>query len=342
MRVAMYYNNRDIRVEEMPIPKIGPGELLIRVKASGICGSDVMEWYRIHKVPLVLGHEIAGEVIDVGDGVARYNVGDRVSVAHHVPCNTCYYCLNDYHTVCDTLRQTNFDPGGFSEYIRLPPINVDRGVFLLPDEISFEEGSFAEPLACVLRGQRRGNIQPGQCVLIIGCGISGLLHLELARALGAGRLIATDIVQYRLEMARQFGAEVVIHAEDDVPTQVRESNGGRPADRVIVCTGATSAINQAIHSVDRGGTILFFAPTNPGVTIPISINELFFRNDITMTTSYAGSPADYTKAIELIRSRRVRVRDMITHRLSLSETALGFQLVEQAQDSIKVIVEPSR
>jgi L-iditol 2-dehydrogenase len=342
MRVAMYYNNRDVRVEEIPVPEIGPEELLIKVEASGICGSDVMEWYRLHKAPLVLGHEIAGEIVTVGKGVRRFQPGNRVSVAHHVPCNTCYYCLSGHHTVCDTLRQTNFDPGGFAEYVRLPAINVDRGVYFLPDEVSFEEGTFTEPLACVLRGQRMANIQPGQSVLIIGCGISGLLHLELARALGAGCLMATDISEYRLEAAQQFGAEAVIHAQEDVPQRVREVNNGRLADRVLVCTGAKAAISQALDSVERGGTILFFAPTDPGVTIPISINELFFRNDITLTTSYAGSPADYTTAVELIRSRRVRVREMITHRLSLAEAGLGFQLVAQAQNSLKVIIEPHR
>ena len=342
MRVAMYYNNRDIRIEEMSTPKIGPGELLIRVEAAGICGSDVMEWYRIHKAPLVLGHEISGEVVDVGEGVMRYQVGERVAAAHHVPCNACYYCLNNHHTMCDTLGKTNFDPGGFAEYLRLAPINVNYGVYPLPDEVSYEEGTFTEPLACILRAQNIARIKPGQCILIIGCGISGLLHLDMARAQGGGRLIATDIVRDRLEKAMQFGAEVIINADDDVPALVREANNGRLADKVIVCTGAISAINQALHSVDRGGTVLFFAPTNPGETIPVSINELFFRNDITLTTSYAGSPADYSVAVEVIRTRRVRVVDMITHRLPLAETAEGFRLVAQGQDSMKVIIEPQR
>ncbi|HMK51581.1 MAG TPA: alcohol dehydrogenase catalytic domain-containing protein, partial [Thermodesulfobacteriota bacterium] len=154
MRVAMYYNNSDVRLEEIPTPRIGPGELLVKVLASGICGSDVMEWYRIKKAPRVLGHEIAGEIVEVAEGLDRYKIGDRVFVSHHVPCNTCQYCLNGFHTLCDTLRTTNFDPGGFAEYIRIPRINVDRGVFILPDEISFEDGVFIEPLACVLRGQR--------------------------------------------------------------------------------------------------------------------------------------------------------------------------------------------
>ena len=342
MRVAMYYNNNDVRLEEMPTPKIGRGELLIKVWASGICGSDVLEWYRIHKAPLVLGHEIAGEIVAVGKGVGRYKEGDRVTAAHHVPCNTCHYCLSGHHTACDTLRQTNFDPGGFAEYIRLPAINVDRGVFLLPDGVSYEEATFTEPLACVLRGQRMAGMKPGCSVLVIGSGIAGLLHVQLARMLGASRVVATDIVGYRLEAARRFGADATIHAEEDVPARLRQENDGRLADLVIVCTGATPAITQALKSVERGGTVLFFAPTSPGVTIPISVNDLFFRNDITLTTSYAGSPSDYAAALELIRARSVRVREMITHRLSLAEASLGFQLVANAQDSIKVIIEPQR
>ncbi len=338
----MYYNNHDVRLEEIPTPQIGPGELLVRVETCGICGSDVMEWYRRDRVPLVLGHEIGGQIVAVGDGVERYKEGDRVSAAHHVPCNTCHYCLSGHHTICDTLRQTSFDPGGFAEYIRLPAINVNRGVFLLPDEVSYEEATFIEPLACVLRGQRLAHIQPGHSVLIIGSGIAGLLHVQLARALGAGYIIATDIIDYRLEAAQQFGADAAIQAKEDLPSRLRQVNRGRLADLVIVCTGATSAIAQALQSVERGGTVLFFAPTNPGVTIPLSINDLFWRNDITLTTSYAGSPADYAAALELIRARRIHISEMITHRLGLAEAGLGFQLVAEAQNSIKVIIEPQR
>ena len=342
MRVAVWYNNRDVRIEEMPIPQIGPGEVLVRVEACGICGSDVMEWYRLDRVPLVLGHEIGGQIVAVGEGVERYKEGDRVSAAHHVPCNTCHYCLSGHHTVCETLRQTNFDPGGFAEYIRLPAINVDRGVFLLPDEVSYEEATFIEPLACILRGQRLAHMQPGNSVLVIGSGIAGLLHVQLARALGACRVIATDINDYRLEAAQRFGADTTIRAEEDLPARLRQVNQGRLADLVIVCTGATSAIAQALKSVERGGIILLFAPTDPGVTIPISINEFFWRNETTLTTSYAGSPVDYQTALNLIRARTIPVRQMITHRLSLAETGLGFQLVADAQNSIKVIIEPQR
>lgn len=342
MRVAMWYNNRDVRLEKMPMPQIGHGELLVRIEACGICGSDVMEWYRLDRAPLVLGHEIGGQIVAIGEGIESYHVGDRISAAHHVPCNTCRYCLNGHHTACDTLRRTNSDPGGLAEYIRLPAINVDRGVFLLPDEVSYEEATFVEPLACVLRGQRLANMRPGSSVLVVGSGIIGLLHGLLAHTLGASRVIATDISDYRLKAARRFGAEVVIQADEDLPAGVRQVNQGRLADLVIVCTGAKSAIVQALDSVERGGTVLLFAPTDPGVTIPVSINELFFSNGITLTTSYAGSPADYQTALELIRAGTLPVKQMITHRLSLAETGLGFQLVAEAKNSIKVIIEPQR
>jgi len=326
----------------MPKPQIGPGELLMRVEACGICGSDVMEWYRVKRAPLVLGHEVAGVVAEVGEGVERYRVGDRITASHHVPCNTCHYCLSGHHTVCETLRRTNFDPGGFAEYTRLPAINVDRGVYPLPEEVSFEEGTFTEPLACVLRGQRLARVQPGDSVLIIGSGISGLLHVQLASALGAGRVVAVDVKDYRLKAAQRLGAETTIHAGEDVPSRLRQVNEGRLADRVIVCTSATPAFAQALKTVERGGTILFFAPTEAGVTIPLSVNDLFWRNEVTITSSYAGSPADYLTALELIRSRRVQVREMITHRLGLAEAGRGFQLVADAQNSIKVIIQPQR
>jgi len=342
MRVAMYYTNQDVRLEEMTVPQIGPGEVLMRIEASGICGTDLLEWYRLHKAPLVLGHEVAGAIAAVGEGVEKYREGDRICAAHHVPCNACHYCLNGHHTVCDTLRRTNFDPGGFAEYVRLPGINVDQGIFPLPAQISFEEATFVEPLACVLRGQRLANLRPGHSVLVIGSGVAGLIHIQLARASGASYIVATDIVDYRLEAARKFGADVAVQAKEYSPDCLRRAVSDRLADLVVICGGGATAIAQALQSVERGGTILFFAPTEPGVSVPISVNDLFWRNEITLTSSYGGSPADYAEALELIKAGKIRVREMITHRLRLAETGRGFQLAARAQDSLKVIIEPQR
>ena len=341
MRVAMYYNNQDVRIEEMPVPDIGPCEMLVKVLASGICGSDVMEWYRIKKAPLVLGHEIAGVIVKTGERVRAYSGGQRVFVSHHIPCNTCRYCLNGNHTACETLHATNFFPGGFAEYLRVPELNMDRGVFILPEEMSFDQGTFIEPLACVVRGQRVARLQPGQSVAVLGSGMSGLLHIALAKALGAGRIIATDINEHRLDAAKKFGADSVIHAREDVPSRIKQLNGNRSADLVIVCAGALSVFEQALKSVDRGGTVLCFAPTEPGIHLSVPIND-FWRNGITLLPSYGGSPADITIAIDLIRARRVPVEGMITHRLPLEQAGLGFKLVAEASDSIKIILQPHK
>ncbi len=341
MRVAMYYNNRDVRLEEMETPRVGPGELLVRIFASSICGSDIMEWYRIKRAPLVLGHEIAGRVVEAGDGVAGFNKGDRVVATHHVPCFACHYCESGHETVCDTLLGgTHFDPGGFCEYVRLPLINVERGTWLLPDEVTYESATFVEPLACVLRGQRSAGIRPGASVLVLGSGIAGLLHIKLALANNAGMVVATDLSHERLALARQYGAHHALLADSDVAEEFKKLNSGRGADVVIVCAAAEVVCQQALQAVGRGGVILLFAPAPAGTVVPLSINDVFWRRDITITTSYAASPADCAEALELIRSKRVQVDDMITHRFGLAETGKGFQLVAEGGVSLKVIIKP--
>ncbi|MCX6657815.1 MAG: alcohol dehydrogenase catalytic domain-containing protein, partial [Euryarchaeota archaeon] len=179
MRVAMYYRNSDVRLQEMQKPEIGPNELLVKVVASGICGSDVMEWYRIKRAPLVLGHEIAGDIVAVGRGVKKHKVGQRVFVSHHVPCMKCRYCLAGHTSTCDTLRTTNFYPGGFAEYICVPEINLEHGVYVLPEELTYDDGAFIEPLACVVRGFKLCRFKPGSTVLVLGSGIAGLLNIKL-------------------------------------------------------------------------------------------------------------------------------------------------------------------
>ena len=252
MHVAMYYNNQDVRLEELPVPRLGPGELLIRTRASGICGSDLMEWYRIQKAPLVLGHEVTGEVVQAGEGVEDFCVGDRVFSSHHVPCGNCRYCLAGHQSVCDLLRTTHFDPGGFAEYIRVPKINVELGTLRIPDSMTFD---------------------------------------------------------------------------------------GRLADLVIVCVGAMPAIQQAVQSIDRGGTLLFFATTAAGVDVPIPLFD-FWRDEISLVTSYAGTGEDLAESLALIRDHQVAVAKMVTHRLPLADAGLGFRLATSGQDAIKVIIDP--
>lgn len=340
MQVAVYYNNRDLRIEERPRPVPGPGELLMRVEASGICGSDLMEWYRIQKAPLVLGHEVAGTVEEAGSECS-FSPGDRIVTTHHVPCDACRYCRAGHHSVCDTLRTTTFDPGGFAQFIRVPEINVKKGTFSLPDTVSFEAASFVEPLACVIRGQRVADVQPGQAVAVLGSGISGALHIQAARALKAGPILATDVHPFRLNLARELGADEAVDAGEDVPARIRKLNDGRLADRVIVTTGALPALNQAFDCVDRGGTILFFAPSLPDERVDLPLWNAW-RNGITVTTSYSGPPRDMLAALDRIASGEIDVSRLVTHRLPLHAVGDGFRLMDEAGASLKVIVEPHR
>ena len=341
MKVGMYYNNRDVRVEEMPIPEAGDGDVLIEIDACGICGSDIMEWYRIKRAPLVLGHELTGRVVEVGAEVEDFAVGDRVFATHHVPCDVCSYCLHGHHTACEVFHtENNFSPGGFAQYLRVTGRSVDKGMLRIPDEVSYQDGTFIEPLGTVVRGLRTVGLEPGDSVLVLGSGVIGLMHIKLARALGAGRIIATDIHDYRLAAASRCGAEHVVHADKDLPTFIKDVNGGKLIDKVIISTGALPAAKQALELVDKGGTVLFFAVPMPGETIEIDFNP-YWRDDIGFKTSYGAAPLDNLEALELIRAGRVPVDDLVTQTLELDEIAEGFRLASAGTECLKVVVKPN-
>jgi L-iditol 2-dehydrogenase len=340
MKVAMYYNNSDVRIEEIPVPKISEDELLVKVIACGICGSDVMEWYRVKKAPLVLGHEMSGEIVNIGKNVKDFKVGDRVFVTHHVPCHECKYCKVGQHTICDTLHSTKFYPGGFSQYLRIPKINVKYGTIKLPEEMSYEEATFIEPLGCVVRGFRIADFNGGT-VLVLGSGIAGLLNIKLAKAKGAKKVFATDIDDYRLKTAKKMGADYAINAKEDIAEFIKKHNNGCLADFVVLCAGVPSAVNQAIGAVEQGGTILWFAMTPPGVKVPIDFFNVW-NKQIKQFSTYAAAGKDLTETIELICSKKVKVTDMITHKLALKDAAKGFKLTADAKDSIKVIIKPNK
>ncbi|MBU9889436.1 MAG: alcohol dehydrogenase catalytic domain-containing protein, partial [Candidatus Omnitrophica bacterium] len=292
MRVAVYYRNSDVRIEDRPVPAIGEGEILVKVKASGICGTDVMEWYRIKKAPRILGHEISGEI--VRSNSPDYKPGQRVFVSHHVPCFQCKFCKGGNHTACETLHTGNYDPGGYSEFIRVPSINVLHGTYILPENLSYEEGTMIEPLACVLRGQRVLQIKKGQTVLILGCGVSGLMNIQTAQLAGV-RIVATDVDDYRLKKAKEYGANEV-YLPKDLPSL--------KAEKVILCTGALPALKQSFQSLDRKGTLLLFAIPDTDIQLP---TVDFWRNEMTVTSSYGAAPDDLEQAITLIASGKVNM-----------------------------------
>jgi L-iditol 2-dehydrogenase len=336
MKVAVYYKNDDIRIEERRRPVISGREILVEMKACGICGTDVMEWYRIKKAPRILGHEMAGIISDKGMGVKKFKRGDRVFVSHHVPCYECHYCSQGHYTACHALHTGNFDPGGFSEFIRVPEQNVKYGTFLLPDGITFGEATMIEPLGCAIAGQNRASPQNGQTVLIIGSGISGLLHAQLAKMKGA-MVVATDIDGYRLNKASEFGADHVMNANEYTVEKLKSINNGNLADIVIVCAGAKQAVDDAFPSVSRKGTLLLFAVPDTDITLP---SQSFWRDEITITFSYGAAPNDLEEALRLIENGEVNVRAMITHSVPFSSIQQGFRLVSEAKNSLKVVIVP--
>lgn len=341
MKAAVYHSNRDVRVEDVPEPRApGAGELLLRVDASGVCGSDVMEWYRKPKAPLVLGHEVVGTILAAGAG-APFRTGERVVASHHVPCLTCHACLHGREAACDLLRSTHLEPGGFAQRCRVPAVNLQKGgVLSIPDHLTDAEGVFVEPLGCVVRGQRKAGVRPGLSVLVLGSGSAGLLHVLLARATGAGPILATDTNPARLEAARRCGADVAVPATGDVAGEVRKATGGRLADVVVTCTGAPAALRQAAQCVEPGGSILWFAPSGPEQRLDLPFNELW-RNEVSTTSSYAASPADLQQALALLATGRVAVRDLVTHKLPLAEAQRAFTLVAEAREGLKVVLLPN-
>ena len=326
MKVAVYYKNSDVRIEERPKPEISDGEILVKMKASGICGTDVMEWYRIKKAPRVLGHEMAGEIVESKSG--KYSIGERVFVSHHVPCNACKYCKAGNHTACETLHKGNYEPGGFSEFIRVPKINAENGTYRLPENVSYEEATMIEPLACVLRAQSIMGIKRSQTVLVMGCGVSGLLHIMAAKLKGA-KVIATDINEFRLQKAKELGAEAV-NANEELKIS---------AEHIIMCTGAMPAFEKAFRYADKKGTIMLFAIPKENICIP---NADFWRNELTLISSYGAAPQDLEEALELISAKKINVSALITDRLKLDEIQKGFDIASAAKESLKVVIVPDK
>lgn len=355
MKAAVYYKNDDIRVEEVEEIKVADDEIKIKVMACGVCGSDVMEWYRIKRAGRprgigAFGHECTGIIEEVGDKVnekkhcnTEWKVGDRVVFTHHVPCNTCSACLSGHTTACETLHSTKFKNkyGAYAEYVVLPAINIDRGLLKLPDTVEFDEGTFVEPLGCVLRGQRFADICDGKSILIIGSGLAGLLHLKSAILNGAGFIAMSDINQKRLKIAQDHGASATIDAENqNVPKRFKELNKGRGADIVIMTVPSEVTIQQSYEAIAPGGTILFFTSTKPDVNTEINFWDLWTQ-EITIRFSYGADYRDLHTALKWIEHNRIDVKPLITHTFPLSETSKGFMLTANPKEgSLKSIIHP--
>jgi len=334
----MYHNLDDIRIEEVPKPKIGPNEILVEMKACGVCGSDLMDWYLRSRAPLILGHEPSGIVVRAGRNVNGFEVGDRVFAHHHVADLTCSYCIKGEYTMCQQFGRTHLEPGGFAEYFKVPAPNLQIDTLKLPDSLSYEGATLIEPVGCCLRAQNKAGIEKGDSVTVIGAGPSGIIHAMLARISGASRILATDVVDYRLKMAKRLGADLAINArEEKLVERVKAATDNRGTDVVIVTAPNIQAVEDSIHLVRRGGKIVLFAPTQPDQYARLSPHQLFF-SEITVVPSYSVSHVETRLALQLINSGRINAKELITHRFTLSQTAEAFRTAARSKECLKVIV----
>jgi len=338
LKVAKLYSFHDIRIEDIPIPEIGPGDALLRTRASGICSGDVMPWYIEKKAPLVLGHEPCGEIVSVGKDVTSFKQGDRVFVHHHAPCFTCRHCKRGDYVQCDTWRNTNIIPGGISEYILIPEINLERDTLSIPDALRYEDGTLIEPVACVIKALKRAKIIRGDFVLIIGLGFMGILNGIVARKYGAGRIIGTDRVSFRLQRALDLGFDDVIDvSQTDAKKGLQHITARQNADIVIVCPNSIDALKEGLSLTGEGGSLVMFTPVKPGNLLTIDPNELYFK-DTSIITSYSCGPEDTADALELLESGIVCSERIITHRFPIEKTEEAFRVTAEARDSLKIII----
>ena len=321
MRVARSLTTRNVVVEELPDPVAGPGEVVCRVLACGVCGSDVSETYVSRKLPAVLGHEVVGEVLEVGDGVTGWAPGDRVVIHHHVPCGHCRRCERGHETLCDQFRATALDPGGFAERVRLSPPLVSE--LLALGDIDPVAGTFVEPLGCVLRALDRAGLRAGDSLLVVGAGSNGLLAVAAARARGVEAVWYRELRVDRRRAAEELGA---------VP------HGNEPVDVAFVTTGDGRAIAAAGAALGPGGTLCLYATTGPGTPVGLDTEQLFLR-EITICASWSAGPADMRAAYDLIASGRIDVLALVTHRLKLGETGRALEL-QRRGGALKAVVLP--
>jgi L-iditol 2-dehydrogenase len=338
MKAAMYYSLEDIRIENMPTPKIGRNEMLVEMKACSICGSDLMEWYLEKRAPLVLGHEPTGIVTETGSEVENFQVGDRVFVHHHVACLTCHYCIQGDYTMCEQFSRTHIEPGGFAQFFKVPAPNLQIDTLKIPSTLSFEEATLIEPVGCCIRAQNKAEIRKGDTVAIIGAGPSGIIHAMLAKISGAAKVLITDLIDFRLKMAEKLGADLAVNAQqENVAEKVREVTENRGADVVIVTAPNVRAVEEGLQMVRRGGKLLLFAPTQPNQHARLSPHRLFF-SEISIIPSYSVSHIETRTALQLISSGRIKAKELITHRFPLSQTKEAFQTAAKDKKCLKVVV----
>lgn len=339
MKAAIYAGPGEIRVEDHPLPgPPGPGELLIRIRACGVCGSDVSDWYMAPRAPLVWGHEPAGDVAAVGAGVTAFQPGDRVAIHHHVPCMVCDLCMHGHYTLCPTFRRTRLYPAGMAEYVRVPAEIVERDILRLPDGMPYEIGALVEPIACCVRALDRANLRPGDNMLVVGAGFNGIVMAMLARHWGVNRTALLDRLPVRLERARSMGFTAFNVEESDLSEQIRAWSGGKGPHVVVLTVANQKALDMAFDLAGPGGTLMIYGTARPEDRWPLNVNRILFQ-EITVTGSYSSSPHDTRRTLDMLADGRIDGVALITHRFSITQADQAWHLTKAAGDSLKVMVQ---
>jgi L-iditol 2-dehydrogenase len=338
MLACLINGQRQAEVADVPVPRLHPGEVLIKLVAAGICGTDVEKVYGAYGPGGILGHEVSGTIASLGDEVTGLRKSDRVIAHHHVPCYNCQYCQQGDHTMCDLFRKTNLDPCGLAEYFRVPETNVTRGgVILLPLEASFEEGAMIEPTACCVRALSKAEVKPGDSVLIVGLGPTGLTQIQLLRKMGVSTIIGADILPRRLEMARKLGAsEAIDSSMGGIPEHVTNLTGAG-VDLAIVSTGNPNAIQPALASVRKGGKLLLFGAPAQGSTIDLDVGALF-SGQISIVTSYSCVESDIHHALSFLTRGDIDLRSMVTDRFVLRDSPKALEHARTSRTSVKTMI----
>lgn len=342
MRAALLYGVRGLDIKKIDIPEIGPGEILVRVRAATTCGTDVKIFQRgyierIIQLPTVFGHEWAGDVVKVGDGVSWIKEGMRVRAGNSAPCLRCRMCQKGKYNLCEDMMWLW---GAYAEYIKIPTRMVMLNTQEIPPHITYEEAAVTEPLACVLHGIEEASIKLGDKVAIIGAGPVGLLHLQLAKKMGAEKAIISDAVDERLQVAQQLGADEIINARrEDAVGMVRLLTDDYGADVVIEAVGLPTTWEQALRMVRKGGTVLEFGGCPPGTEIRVS-TELLHYGETTVMGTFHATPAHFKEALNLIASRIIKVKPLITREMKLDEIIKAFEILTTSKSDLKIAIHP--
>jgi len=336
MQVARLYDFGDIRIEEMARPEVGPDDILVRARACGICSGDIMPWYIRRKAPLVLGHEPVGVIEETGAAVRDFRAGDRVFVHHHAPCFNCAPCRRGEYVQCSTWRATSIKPGGMAEFFLAGAAN-QRDTLRLPDAVADADGVLLEPAACVVKSLRRSGLRPGESILVIGLGIMGMMHVKLARHIGAGLVMGADLFERRAARAKELGADYgLVVSGDNLVEQVREVTKGAMADVVIVGPGTAKAMHTGIAAAGKGAMVVQFTATPPEEELIVRPHDLYF-NETRLVPSYSCGPEETREALELVERGVINAAELVTHRFPLAEIARAYATA-QMPEALKVIV----